>query len=211
MKVLWCDTGVGIRDWTCSEKLGISGASSPGMYHTGVNLNFGPEMGGYLPAKTPQDPILLAMTKTPCKPGLPVREQHKAGRAELLVTSFETFERNIRDQLLRILSGGGFDPARDIEAITVNRWPHGYGYEYNPLFDPEWAPGEAPHEIARKQFGRITFANSDSAATAYTDAAINQAYRAVSELTQALRPGLGPNAATGSNRLSAPPVRAGSN
>ncbi len=182
VKVPLVYTRVGIRNWTSFQKLGISGASSPGMYHTGVNLNFGPEMGGYVPTKAPQEPIILAMTKTPCKPGLPVREQHKAGRNELLTTSFDTFERNIRDQLVRILGGGGFDPARDVEAITVNRWPHGYGYEYNPLFDPEWAPGEAPHEIGRKQFGRITFANSDAAATAYTDAAINQAYRAVHEL-----------------------------
>ena len=77
---------------------------------------------------------------------------------------------------------GGFDPARDIEAITINRWPHGYGYEYNPLFDPDWPPGQAPHEIGRQRFGRITIANTDSGATAYTDVAINQAYRAVSEL-----------------------------
>lgn len=173
---------VGIRNWTSFQKLGMSGASSPGMYHTGVNPNFAPEMGGYVPAKTPEEPVILALTKTPCKPGAPVREQHKAGRAELMTTSFEIFERNIRDQLVRILGGGGFDPARDIEAITVNRWPHGYGYEYNPLFDPDWAPGQAPHEIGRQRFGRITIANSDAAATAYTDAAINQAYRAVQEL-----------------------------
>ena len=142
-------------------------------------------MGEYRSSKSPEEPIVLAMTRTPCKPGLPVREQHKAGRAELLGTSFETCERKIRDQLVRILGGGGFDPARDIEAITVNRWPHGYGYEYNPLFDPEWPPGQAPHEIGRRRFGRITIANSDSAATAYTDAAINQAHRAVKELFSA--------------------------
>ncbi len=182
VKVPLVYTRVGIRNWTPFEKLGIFGASSPGMYHTGVNLNFPPEMGGYVPAKSPEDPILLQMTRTPCKPGLPVREQHKAGRTELLATSFETCERNIRDQLVRILGAGGFDPAQDIEAIIVNRWPHGYGYEYNPLFDPDWAPGQAPHEIARRPFGRIAIANSDSAATAYTDAAINQAYRAVKEL-----------------------------
>src|SRR6266404_2084497 len=41
------------------------------------------------------------------------------------------FERNIRDQLGRTLQDGGFDPARDITAITVNRWPHGYSPEYN--------------------------------------------------------------------------------
>ncbi len=182
VKVPLVYTRVGIRSWTSFQELGMSGASSPGMYHTGVNLNSGPDMGSYKSSKTPEEPIILAMTRTPCKPGLPVREQHKAGRAELLSTSFETCERKIRDQLARILAGGGFDPAADIEAITVNRWPHGYGYEYNPLFDPEWAPGEAPHEIGRKRFGRITIANSDSAATAYTDAAINQAYRAVMEL-----------------------------
>lgn len=183
VKVPLVYTRVGLRNWTSFQKLGISGASSPGMYHTGVNLNFGPEMGGYVPAKNPEEPVILALTKTPCKPGLPARDQHRAGRGELLSTSFETFERNIRDQLVRILGGGGFDPARDIDAIIVNRWPHGYGYEYNPLFDPEWAPGQAPHEIARQRFGRVTFANSDSGATAYTDVAINQAYRAVSELS----------------------------
>ncbi len=182
VKVPLVYTRVGVRNSTAFQNLGMSGASSPGMYHTGVSLSGGPDMGDYKSSQTPEEPIILGMTRTPCKPGLPAREQHKAGRAELLATSFETCERKIRDQLLRILGGGGFDPARDIAAITVNRWPHGYGYEYNPLFDPEWAPGQAPHEVGRKRFGRITIANSDSAATAYTDAAINQAYRAVNEL-----------------------------
>ena len=142
VKVPLVYTRVGIRNWTSFQELGMSGASSPGMYHTGVNLNSGPDMGSYKSSKTPEEPIILAMTRTPCKPGLPVREQHKAGRAELLSTSFETCERKIRDQLARILSGGGFDPAADIEAITVNRWPHGYGYEYNPLFDPDGRPAK---------------------------------------------------------------------
>ena len=115
-------------------------------------------------------------------PGLSEREQHKAGRYALLATPYETFERNIRDQLARILSSGGFDPAADIAGITVNRWSHGYAYEYNPLWDPDWPEGQKPCEIARKQFGRIAIANSDAAAAAYTDQAINQAYRAVHEL-----------------------------
>lgn len=182
VKVPLVYTRVGIRNWRAFQNLGTSGASSPGMYHYGVNLTSGPDMGGYITSRSPEEPIILGMTRTPCVPGLPAREQHKAGRMELLATPFETFERKIRDQLARILAGGAFDPARDIEAITVNRWPHGYGYEYNPLFDPEWPPGEAPHEIGRKPFGRIAIANSDSAATAYTDAAINQAYRAINEL-----------------------------
>jgi spermidine dehydrogenase len=102
-----------------------------------------------------------------------------------LATPFSVFERNIRDQFARTVGPGGFDPARDITAITVNRWPHGYAYEYNYLWDPEWPKGESPCEIARKQFGRIAIANSDAAAAAYTDQAIDQAYRAVNELLAA--------------------------
>ena len=110
------------------------------------------------------------------------RAQQTAGRYDLLSTPFSTFERNIRDQLGRVLGGGGFDPARDIAAITVNRWPHGYAPENNPLFDADALPGEAHYERARVPFGRISIANSDTGAGAYTDVAIEQAHRAVQEL-----------------------------
>jgi spermidine dehydrogenase len=122
------------------------------------------------------------MVRTPCQPGLDERAQNRIGHAELLATSFETFERNIRDQLQRTLGPGGFDAATDITAVTVNRWPHGYAYEYNPLFDPDWTEREQPHVIGRAPFGRITIANSDSGAAAYTDSAIDQAYRAIGEV-----------------------------
>jgi spermidine dehydrogenase len=147
-----------------------------------INLNWPMHIGEYQSPRSPDQPMLLFLSRTPCQPGLPARRQQIAGRYELLSTSFETFERAIRDQLARTLRSGGFDPARDIEAITVNRWPHGYGYEYNPLFDPEWPQAERPNVIGRQRFGRIAIANTDSAATAYTDQAIDQAWRAVGEL-----------------------------
>ena len=129
---------------------------------------------------------MVHMMRTPCKPGLPARDQHRLGRIELFQTSFETFERNIRDQLARALSGGGFDPGWDIAAITVNRWPHGYAYEYNSLFDEFWLEGGVvPCEVARKPFGRLAIANADAGAYAYTDSAIDQAWRAIQELTTA--------------------------
>jgi spermidine dehydrogenase len=182
VKVPLVYTSVGLSNWNAFKRLGVHSIQSPGAYWNSVSLNWPINIGEYRSPRTPDEPILLHMSRTPCKPGLSAREQHKAGRMELLVTSFETFERNIRDQLVRSLAAGGFDPARDIEGITVNRWPHGYGYEYNPLFDPEWPAGQAPHEIGRKPHGRITIANSDSGATAYTDVAIDQAFRAVEEL-----------------------------
>ena len=126
--------------------------------------------------------MVLFMLRTPCRPGLPMRDQYRAGRGELRGTPFATFERNVRDQLGRMLGGAGFDPARDIAGITVNRWAHGYAYTPNYLFDPEWTEEEKPWVIGRKPFGKIAIANSDAGANAYTNEAIDQAHRAVGEL-----------------------------
>jgi spermidine dehydrogenase len=176
-------TNVAINNWEAFQKLGVSSVYAPGCYHTAATLDVPVSIGDYHCSEKPDQPIVIHMMKTPCKPGLPARDQHVAGRTELFTTTFETMERNIRDQLVRTLSPGGFDPARDITAITVNRWPHGYAYEYNSLFDEFWLEGgETPCEIARKPFGRISIANSDAGAYAYTDEAINQAWRAVGEL-----------------------------
>lgn len=182
VKVPLVYTVVGVRNWTAFHKLGVRGVACPGMYHSSMNLDQAPQIGEYKPPQSPDDPVLVHMLRTPCQPGLSAREQQRAGHYELLATPFETFERNIRDQLLRVLGGAGFDPASDIEAIIVNRWPHGYAYEYNPLWDPDWPEGKRPCDIARRPFGRITIANSDAAAAAYTDQAIDQGYRAVREL-----------------------------
>jgi spermidine dehydrogenase len=176
-------TNVLIRNWSAFQKLGARSIYCPGMYHTGVNLDLPVSIGGYECTKRPDEPIVVHMMKAACRPGRPAREQHKLGRIQLYSTTFETFERNIREQLLRILGPGGFDPARDILEITVNRWPHGYAYEYNSLFDQFWLEGgETPCQVARKPFGRLAIANSDADAYAYTDCAIDQAHRAVQEL-----------------------------
>jgi spermidine dehydrogenase len=176
-------TNVAIRNWTAFQKLGVSSVYAPGSYHTQWSLDIPVSIGKYQCSRKPEEPIVVHMMRTPNKPGRPARDQHRIGRGELYATSFETMERNIREQLLRSLGAGGFDPARDIAAITINRWPHGYAYEYNSLWDKFWLEGgETPCEVARKPFGRITIANADAGAYAYTDGAIDQAWRAVQEL-----------------------------
>jgi spermidine dehydrogenase len=175
-------TSVALRNRQAFDALKVHRVYAPGGYHTYFHLNPHVNIGSYQSPKSATDPLLVHMVRTPCKPGLPEHDQNRAGRAELLGTSFETFERNIREQLARTLGRGGFDPARDITAITVNRWPHGYAPEYNPLFDADVPEAERPHVIGRAQFGRIAIANSDSGGGAYTDSAINQGHRAVMEL-----------------------------
>jgi spermidine dehydrogenase len=177
-------TSVALRNWEAFDKLKVSRVYAPGGYHSSFALNSKVDIGQYSSPASPSDPILVHMVRAPCKPnvGLSEHEQNKAGRAELLATPFATFERNIREQLGRTLQGGGFDPARDIEAITVNRWPHGYAPEYNPLFDPDGPEDQRVNVIGRAKFGRIAIANSDAGGAAYTDSAISQADRAVKEL-----------------------------
>jgi spermidine dehydrogenase len=80
-----------------------------------------------------------------------------------------------------MLGSAGFDAQRDILGITVNRWPHGYAYTYDTLSDPDMPEIERPHVLGRRAFGRITIANADSGAGAFTNVAIDQAERAVQE------------------------------
>ena len=178
-------TNVAIRNWKAFQKVGASSVYAPSSYHSHMNLDLPVSIGGYECSQKPEEPIVVHMMKTPCKPGRPAREQHLLGRVELFTTTFETMERNIREQFARVVGPGGFDPANDITAITVNRWPHGYAYEYNSLWDKFWVEGgETPCEVARKPFGRIAIANADAGAYAYTDCAIDQAYRAVGEISK---------------------------
>jgi spermidine dehydrogenase len=175
-------THVALRNWTSFAKLNARHIVAPGGYHTYTALDFPVSLGQYRFPGTSEEPAVLFMLRTPCKPGLPQRDQNRAGRAELLQTPFSRFERNIRDQLARMLSGAGFDPAKDVEGITVNRWAHGYAFTPNPLFDPDWKEEEKPWVIGRKPFGKIAIANSDAGASAYTNVAIDQAWRAVGDL-----------------------------
>ena len=172
-------TSVALTNWRAFAKLGVNYVNCPGGYHAMIQLGQSMDIGDYHSAKSPDEPIMIQMIRTPARPGLNEREQHVAGRNELLATPFSTFERNIRSQLNRALGAGGFDAARDIAGIAVNRWPHGYAPEYNALVDPDEG---LPLITARARRGSIAIANADSGGGAYTNIAIDQAHRAVSEL-----------------------------
>lgn len=182
-------TNVLIRNWQSFVNLGIYNVYCPGSYHHGVALDYPVSMGGYEFSKSPDQPIVLHLTRVPGEPGLSAKQQFDAGKADLLSTSFETFERNVRSQLQQLLGPGGFDAARDIAGITVNRWPHGYAYAFDPetdqiAFHPSsWPENKRVWVAASKQWGNISIASTDSASNAMTESAIEEAFRAATELS----------------------------
>ncbi|EED33023.1 twin-arginine translocation pathway signal [gamma proteobacterium NOR5-3] len=147
-------------------------------------MDFPVSMGGVNYPQSPDQPTILHGSVTPCAPdqGLSAREQHVIGRRAIYEMSWDDMEGHILRQMTGALSATEFDPQRDIAAITANRWPHGYAYEYNDYSDPpEYGPDNGPHVLGARQLGRISIANSDASAYAFVDGAIDAAYRATRE------------------------------
>jgi spermidine dehydrogenase len=177
-------TNVLVRNWRPWVELKVSDISAPMSFHSRVSLDFPVSLGGYRHPRDPGEPMCLHLVHVAGAPnqGLTARQQFKAGQAKLLQMPFSEFEARIHDELDRMLGAGGFSSARDIAAITVNRWPHGYGYVRNSLFDPDDYE-ETVVARARQRAGRVALANADSSGDAYAHLAIDHAARAVRELT----------------------------
>ncbi|WP_420383696.1 NAD(P)-binding protein [Novosphingobium sp.] len=175
-------TSVVLRNAHALNALGVRSVQSPFGYHGTLLLDQAISVGGYAAPASIDDPVVVKLIRNPNAPGLSRKDQNRAGRGDMLATPFATSEREVRAQLQGMLGSAGFDHKRDILAITVNRWPHGYAYTYDTLGDPDVPERDRPHVIGRQPWGRITIANADSAAQAFTNAAIDMGHRAVGEL-----------------------------
>ena len=173
---------VQLRNWEALRKIGVGYTYCPGAYFSEVTMDFPISMGGYSYTRSPQEPCVLHLVRSPCSPGAEGRDQHRIGRAEIYATSLETYEEKVRDQLNRMYGAGGFVASRDIEAITINRWPHGYCYYSSVLWDGDVPEDQTIYVRARRRFGNIAIANTDAAGDAETHLAIEQAHRAIGEL-----------------------------
>jgi spermidine dehydrogenase len=172
-----------MRNWQPWLALKVSDIVAPTCFFNHAALDFPVDLGGYSHPRDPAEPIVVHLVHVPGAPnsGLDARAQFRVGQAKLLAMTFADFEARIRDQLDRMLGPGGFAGERDIAAITVNRWPHGYGYAANSLFDPDDYEDRVL-KVARQPFGHVAIANSDAGGDAYAHLAIDAAARAVQEL-----------------------------
>lgn len=181
-KVPLAYASVALTNWRAFADAGAGYVYAPGGLFGNFSIDFPVSMGGYKFAASPDEPVVVHMTHCPTRPGLHPRQQHQLGRHDMLAMTFDDYETAIVGQLTGALGGHGFDAARDIAAITVNRWPHGYTYEYNELYDGDFSRENGPHIAGRARVGNISIANSDAVAYAYVDGAIDAAARSIEEL-----------------------------
>ncbi|MFT5135194.1 MAG: spermidine dehydrogenase [Arenicella sp.] len=183
VKVPLVYTKVLVPNWKGFAELGMDFVYYTNGFYKQVELAYPVSIGDYHRSQKPDEPMVLHMCHVPWVPEKQGPDQWREGRRRILSTSFDTFEQHVYTQLDQALSSTGFKAQRDVSAITVNRWPHGYAYSPALLWEPDWAKEQdKPWVVGRQAFGNIHIANSDAAASADTDAAITQAHRAVSEI-----------------------------
>jgi spermidine dehydrogenase len=138
-------------------------------------------VGGKSQPLHPDEPIVLTFYAPIFKPGLSRKEQGIAGRAEMLGTSFNDYERQIREQMTAMFSAGGFDPVKDIAGIILNRWGHAY-VNPGPGFIVGTNGNPAPPDIIREPIGRIAIGHSELRGHQYWTGAAGEGRRAVESL-----------------------------
>jgi len=172
-----------VRNWKPWVARGVHEISNPMGFYSRVKLDYPVSMGDYRFARGPDEPMVLHLVHVPAirGTGIDLRTRLRAQRAQLYAMPFDTFENQARDELARMVGPGGFDARRDIVAITVNRWGHGYSYSGSVLDGDDGDGGKLPQR-ARRRAGRIAFANADANWEPYAHAAIDQARRSVDDL-----------------------------
>ena len=175
-------TKVMIPSWKVFADLGLDFVYYTDAFYKQVELAYPVSIGDYKFNKSPDGSMVLHMCHSHHSKDIKGPDQWREGRRRLLSTPFSVYEGHVKDQLDGALGGGGFDSDRDISAITVNRWPHGYSYSNDLIWEPDWENEESkPWVIGRQQYGRISIANSDAGASADTNSAITHGIRAAQE------------------------------
>ncbi|MCC6869067.1 MAG: NAD(P)-binding protein [Burkholderiales bacterium] len=172
-----------VRNWRSWVARGVHEVTNPMGFYSRIKLDYPVSLGDYRFPRDPDEPMVLHLVHVPVVrgAGIDLRTRLRAARTELYAMPFATFEARARDELTRVVGPGGFDPDRDILAITVNRWGHGYSYAGSALDGDDGDGGKIP-ALARRRAGRVAFANADASWDPYAHTAIDEARRAVEEL-----------------------------
>ena len=153
---------VALRNWKFLAKLGISAFHYFGSDGLGAfgNIKHPMAIGAEQSDFDPEKPVVMTFYIGFPKPGLPAREQAAQIRWALLSKSYADIEQAMRRQMTKMFAEAGFDAARDIAGITVNRWGHSY-IVCPPGFFFGADGKDAPLDVVKRRFGRIAFGHAE--------------------------------------------------
>jgi spermidine dehydrogenase len=164
---------VALRQWQSIAEAGIYWGMFLGSTYQIFMLQHPIYPPGWDPPYDPSLPITVMLTGAAIGPGDTVANQAAAGRFALESMDLAAHQEEVAVILQRMFGATGFDRS-DIEAITINRFGHGYGF-----FDG--VPPSDGFEQARAAWGRISIAHTDSQGFVWAHAAIDAGYRAAQE------------------------------
>ncbi len=172
---------VALTNWRFLERLGVAAGLWSGGFGFTCNIRRPMIIDGQSQPLDPDKPIVMTFYAPIFKPGLTRKQQGIVGRTELLSTSFEDYERQIREQMTAMFSAGGFEPIRDIAGIILNRWGHAY---VNPDLGFMFGQNNnlAPPDVIRQPYGRIAIGHSELRGHQYWNGAAGEGRRAVEAL-----------------------------
>ncbi len=151
---------VALRNWRFLDRLGIAACMYEGELGFSCNIRRPMHAGDYRPSFAPDRPAMMTFYITFESPGMAPQAQCTAGRVELLSAPFSAYERRLRSQMATLFGEAGFDPARDIGGIVLNRWGHAY-VAPGPGFFFGRGGSPAPPDVIREPFGRVAIGHSE--------------------------------------------------
>jgi len=174
---------VALNNWRFLYKLGLTGCHWWDGFGFACNIAQPMVVGKYKPPLHPEQPIIMTFYVPFYYPGKPIGEQGTAGRMELFSTSFSDYERQIRQQMVRLFGAAGFDPKRDIAGIILNRWGHAY-VDPQPGFYHGVNGQPSASDLLRKGYGRIGIGHSELQGHQNWIGAVSEGRRAARQLIQ---------------------------
>jgi spermidine dehydrogenase len=177
---------VALTNWRFLYRLGYSAARWFGDgFGFSCNIRRSMVVGDYQPSMHPDKPTILTFYMGLYTRGHSASEQGPLGRARLLSTSFAEYERQCREQMVKMFGDTGFDPSKDIGGIILNRWGHA-----RLVQPPGWyfgRDGKLPvREVVQRGFGRVAIGHSELNGHQSVGGAMSQGRRAVEQVLRLL-------------------------
>lgn len=173
---------VALTNWRFLYDLGITAAQwNDGSFGFSCNIRRPMTAGGYRPPLHPDRPTVLTFYMGFGSPGVPLARQMSEGRWKLFGTTFFDFEKELRRQMLEQFGAHGFDPAKDIAGIVLNRWGHARLVQ-PPGFYFGGEDGPSPREVVENGYGRVAIGHSELNGHQNWSGGVAQGYRAAEQV-----------------------------